>query len=141
MGSLHFTTPSREKLLQDMTTSEKIALLSGSSTLYYLFIFTNRLIGVDFWHTAGIPHLNLPKLRMSDGPNGVRGTKFFDSVPAACLPCGTALGATWSRELMKEAGDLIVRECHAKSAHVWLGPTVNIQRYVNEGHQPTSESC
>ncbi|KAI8661814.1 PA14 domain-containing protein [Fusarium keratoplasticum] len=112
MGSLHFTTPSREKLLQDMTTSEKIALLSG----------------IDFWHTASIPRLNIPKLRMSDGPNGVRGTKFFDSVPAACLPCGTALGATWNKELMKEAGDLIARECHAKSAHVWLGPTVNIQR-------------
>jgi beta-glucosidase len=77
---------------------------------------------------------------MSDGPNGVRGTKFFDSVPAACLPCGTALGATWNRELMKEAGDLIARECHAKSAHVWLGPTVNIQRYVNDGYQITVES-
>jgi beta-glucosidase-like glycosyl hydrolase len=41
---------------------------------------------------------------------------------------------------MKEAGDLIARECHAKSAHVWLGPTVNIQRYVNDGYQITVES-
>ncbi|WZH50141.1 glycoside hydrolase superfamily [Fusarium acuminatum] len=65
---------------------------------------------------------------MSDGPNGVRGTKFFNSVPAACLPCGTGLGATWSHDLMREAGDLIARGCHAKSAHVWLGPTTNIQR-------------
>ncbi|KAK2926256.1 Glycoside hydrolase, family 3, N-terminal [Fusarium oxysporum f. sp. vasinfectum] len=65
---------------------------------------------------------------MSDGPNGVRGTKFFNSVPAACLPCGTGLAATWSHGLMREAGDLIARGCHAKSAHVWLGPTTNIQR-------------
>lgn len=65
---------------------------------------------------------------MSDGPNGVRGTKFFDSVPAACLPCGSALAATWSTDLMREAGQLIARECHAKSAHVWLGPTINIHR-------------
>ncbi|RSL45539.1 hypothetical protein CEP53_010738 [Fusarium sp. AF-6] len=65
---------------------------------------------------------------MSDGLNGVRGTKFFDSVPVACLPCGIALGATWNKELMKETEELIARECHAKSAHVWLGPTVNIQR-------------
>ncbi|RMJ18362.1 hypothetical protein BHE90_002186 [Fusarium euwallaceae] len=83
-------------------------------------------MGSDFWHTAGIPRLNIPKLRMSDGPNGVRGAKFFDRFPAARLPCGTALGATWNKELMKEAGELIARECHAKSAHVWLGPTVNI---------------
>lgn len=65
---------------------------------------------------------------MSDGPNGVRGTKFFDSVPAACLPCGTALGALWDTDLLNKAGELIASECHAKSAHIWLGPTVNIQR-------------
>ncbi|QKD57157.2 glycoside hydrolase superfamily [Fusarium oxysporum Fo47] len=100
------------ELLQHLTTSEKISLLSGS----------------DFWHTQSIPRLSVPKLRMSDGPNGVRGTKFFNSVPAACLPCGTGLAATWSHDMMREAGDLIARECHAKSAHVWLGPTTNIQR-------------
>ena len=84
--------------------------------------------GVDFWHTKNIPRLNIPSLRLSDGPNGVRGTKFFDGVPAACLPCGTALGATWDTELLQEAGTLIGEECKAKSAHMWLGPTVNIQR-------------
>ncbi|KAH6678788.1 glycosyl hydrolase family 3 N terminal domain-containing protein [Plectosphaerella plurivora] len=84
--------------------------------------------GVDFWHDAGVERLGIPKLRMSDGPNGVRGTKFFDSVPAACLPCGSALAATWSTDLMREAGQLIARECHAKSANVWLGPTINIHR-------------
>jgi beta-glucosidase len=69
---------------------------------------------------------------MSDGPNGIRGTKFFDSVPAACLPCGTALGATWDKDLIETAGKLIARECRAKSVHVWLGPTVNIQRCVRD---------
>lgn len=65
---------------------------------------------------------------MSDGPNGVRGTKFFNGVPAACLPCGTALAATWDKELLYEAGVLIGQECLAKGVHCWLGPTVNIQR-------------
>ncbi|KAL5592627.1 hypothetical protein FOBRF1_013653 [Fusarium oxysporum] len=112
MGDMEsFNLPYGE-LLQYLTTSEKISLLSGS----------------DFWHTQSIPRLSIPKLRMSDGPNGVRGTKFFNSVPAACLPCGTGLAATWSHDMMREAGDLIARECHAKSAHVWLGPTTNIQR-------------
>ncbi|KAF7554273.1 hypothetical protein G7Z17_g3020 [Cylindrodendrum hubeiense] len=112
MGDASGMFSSRQDTLQDLTTSEKISLLSGT----------------DFWHTANVPRLNIPKLRMSDGPNGVRGTRFFNSVPAACLPCGTALDATWDTRLMQEAGQLIARECYAKSAHVWLGPTVNIQR-------------
>lgn len=65
---------------------------------------------------------------MSDGPNGVRGTKFFNGVPAACLPCGTGLAATWDRELLYKAGELIGEECKVKGAHCWLGPTVCIQR-------------
>lgn len=65
---------------------------------------------------------------MTDGPNGIRGTKFFAGVPAACLPCGTALGATWDRSLLKKAGDLLGNECISKGAHCWLGPTINTPR-------------
>ena len=61
-----------EGVLSQLTLNEKISLLSG----------------IDFWHTAAIPRLNIPSIRLSDGPNGVRGTKFFNGVPAACLPCG-----------------------------------------------------
>lgn len=49
-------------------------------------------------------------------------------MPAACLPCGTALGAVWDRELLRRAGELLGDECIAKGAHCWLGPTVNMQR-------------
>jgi beta-glucosidase len=65
---------------------------------------------------------------MSDGPAGIRGTRFFQSVPAAAIPCGSALGATWDKGLVKEAGELLGKECIAKGVHCWLGPTVNIQR-------------
>lgn len=61
-----------EEILEQLTTPEKISLVSGT----------------DFWHTAAVPRLGVPALRTSDGPNGVRGTRFFDGVPAACLPCG-----------------------------------------------------
>lgn len=47
---------------------------------------------------------------------------------AACLPCGTALAATWDQPLLHLAGVLIGQECKAKGAHCWLGPTVCIQR-------------
>lgn len=70
----------------------------------------------------------MPSIRTSDGPNGIRGTKFFNSIPAACLPCGTALGATWDIGILHEAGILLGKECSAKGVSCWLGPTVNIQR-------------
>ena len=45
-----------------------------------------------------------------------------------CIPCGTALGATWNTKLIEQAGELLAKECSAKGAQVWLGPTVNICR-------------
>ncbi|KAI1013715.1 hypothetical protein LB503_010528 [Fusarium chuoi] len=101
-----------EHVIQNASVSDKISLLSGR----------------DFWHTNPLPAFNVPSVRVSDGPNGVRGTKFVDGVPAACLPCGTGLAATWDQDLLYKAGTLIGNECIAKGAHCWLGPTVCIQR-------------
>ncbi|KAL4925389.1 beta-glucosidase H [Aspergillus undulatus] len=101
-----------EKVIQELRLGEKIDLVSG----------------IDFWHTAPVPRLNIPSLRMSDGPNGVRGTRFFNGVPAACFPCATALGATWDTELLHKVGHLMGEEAIAKGAHVILGPTINTQR-------------
>ncbi|KAG9252387.1 glycoside hydrolase superfamily [Emericellopsis atlantica] len=88
----------------------------------------NLLSGIDFWHTKAIPRLNIPSIRLSDGPNGVRGTRFFNGVPAACFPCGTGLAATWNTDLLQRAGALMGAEARAKGVHVLLGPTVNTQR-------------
>ena len=63
---------------------------------------------------------------MSDGPNGARGTKFFNGVPAACFPCGTGLGATWDSELMEATDRLMGQESRDKGGVAVLGPTVNI---------------
>ena len=98
-------------------------------------------IGKDHWSTVAIerfsvpsirvlPFMKLAKLQMSDGPNGVRGTKFFNCTPAACFPCGSALAATWDIDLMEKVGNLLGLEAKAKAAHVLLGPTCNIARYL-----------
>lgn len=92
------------------------------------YCFRLTWTGKDFWHTVPIPRLGIPSIRLSDGPNGVRGTRFFDSVPAACLPCGTAIGATFDTNLALRIGHMLGNEAKAKGAHVILGPTVNIQR-------------
>ncbi|KAJ5464998.1 beta-glucosidase I [Penicillium daleae] len=101
-----------EKTIEELTLGEKVALTAGR----------------DFWHTVSVPRLNIPSLRMSDGPNGVRGTRFFNGIPAACFPCATALGATWDTELLAQVGSLMGEEAIAKGTHVILGPTINIQR-------------
>ncbi|EAW12619.1 beta-glucosidase H [Aspergillus clavatus NRRL 1] len=101
-----------EKTLEELTLGEKVALTAGT----------------DFWHTAAVPRLNIPSLRMSDGPNGVRGTRFFNGTRAACFPCSTALGATWDTELLYEVGRLMAEESIAKGSHIILGPTINTQR-------------
>ncbi|KAJ5833683.1 hypothetical protein N7474_001994 [Penicillium riverlandense] len=101
-----------EKAIEELTLGEKVALTAGT----------------DFWHTVSVPRMNIPRLRMSDGPNGVRGTRFFNGIPAACFPCATALGATWDTELLGQVGHLLGEEAIAKGTHVLLGPTINIQR-------------
>lgn len=101
-----------DHLLEQLTLEEKVDLTTGK----------------DFWHTISIPRLSIPSIRLSDGPNGIRGTRFFDSVPAACLPCETAIGATFDAELAQKIGNLLADESKAKGAHVILGPTINIQR-------------
>lgn len=89
---------------------------------------SDPISGSGWWHTATIERLGIKPIRLSDGPNGVRGTHFFDSTPSACLPCGTAIGATFDIDLVTRLGRLLSDEAHAKGAHVLLGPTINIQR-------------
>ncbi|KAM0256642.1 hypothetical protein ACHAPA_012069 [Fusarium lateritium] len=101
-----------ESTLASLTLAEKISLLSGS----------------DFWHSTAILSHDIAAVKCTDGPNGARGGRFFNPVPALCIPCGTGLGATWNPELLHAAGQLLSRECEAKGAHVWLGPTVNLVR-------------
>ncbi|CZR61435.1 related beta-glucosidase K [Phialocephala subalpina] len=101
-----------EEVLAEATLLEKLSLLAGK----------------DAWHTQDIPRLGVPSIRFTDGPNGARGTRFTSGVPAACLPCGTALGATWDQDLIYQPGVLIGEEVKVKGAQGWLGPTVNMPR-------------
>lgn len=107
-----------ELLVDSMSLSEQISLLSGG----------------DVWSVNAIPRLGIHKLRVTDGPNGARGGgSLFGGVTAACFPVGIALGATWNRALLAKVGGAIAEEVKSKSAHVLLGPTINIQRSVTNG--------
>jgi beta-glucosidase len=102
-----------DALLGELTLDEKAALTAGA----------------DFWGTVAIPRVGIPKVRLTDGPHGARGSTMGASGPtSAAVPCGTALGATWSPEVVEAVGALVGREARRKSAHVLLAPTVNLHR-------------
>jgi beta-glucosidase len=102
-----------DKLVAELTLDEKAALTAG----------------VDMWSTASIPRLGIPSVRLTDGPNGARGTRPGPAGPTAtCVPCGSALGATWDPDLVERVGALVGREARAMGARVLLAPTVNVHR-------------
>ncbi|EKM59268.1 glycoside hydrolase family 3 protein [Phanerochaete carnosa HHB-10118-sp] len=101
-----------DRTLAKLTLGQKVKLLSG----------------FGWWHTTPVPEADIPAIRMSDGPNGVRGTRFFNGVPSSCFPSSTGLGSSFDTELAAEVGKALADECHAKGCHILLGPTVNTQR-------------
>ncbi|KAJ7180401.1 glycoside hydrolase family 3 protein [Mycena crocata] len=101
-----------EQTLAKLTLPQKIKLLCGSG----------------WWHTEAIPEAGVPAMRMSDGPNGVRGTRFFNGVPASCFPSSSGLGSSFDLELAYKIGQALADESRAKGCHILLAPTVNTQR-------------
>ncbi|KAI0321982.1 glycoside hydrolase family 3 protein [Amylostereum chailletii] len=101
-----------QETLSKLTMPQKVKLLAGKG----------------WWHTEPIPEAGVPSMRMSDGPNGVRGTRFFNGVPSSCFPSSTGLGSSFDVDLARQVGDALADECRAKSTHILLGPTVNTQR-------------
>jgi beta-glucosidase len=96
-----------EKLLGQMTLEEKLDYIGGAPPMSIL----------------PIPRLGLPRIRMSDGPLGVRQDK-----PSTRYPAGIALAASWNRDLAQWEGVSIARDCRARGIHVLLAPGVNINR-------------
>ncbi len=101
-----------ELLLKQLTLTEKVSLLAGA----------------DMWHTGPVERLGIPAMKMSDGPNGVRGADDNLGPTSVCFPVGVALGATWNPDLIKQVGGALAETAKDKGAHILLAPTVNIQR-------------
>jgi beta-glucosidase len=95
-----------------MTLQEKIDLLGG----------------VDGFFVRGVPRLGVPRLRMADGPLGVR-----NFGPATAMAAGIALSATWNPVLAERVGTEIGKDARAKGVHFLLGPGVNIYRAPMNG--------
>lgn len=101
-----------ESILSRMTVEEKVDLLGG----------------VDGFFIRGVPRLGVGRLRMADGPIGVR-----NYGPATTMAAGIALSATWDPDLAQRVGTAIGRDARAKGVHFLLGPGVNIYRAPMNG--------
>ncbi|NNL66737.1 MAG: glycoside hydrolase family 3 protein, partial [Myxococcales bacterium] len=99
--------------LAKLTLAEKAGLLGGA----------------ELWRTRPVPRLGIPRLKVSDGPTGVRGSGLSGGATAACFPCGSAIGATFDPALAGRLGAALADEARTKGAHVVLGPTVNLHRH------------
>ena len=101
-----------EAILSKMTLDQKIDLIGGQ----------------DDFYIRAYPELGWPRLRMADGPIGVR-----HGGPATTMAGGIALAATWDPALAAREGVEIGRDARAKGVHFMLGPAVNIYRAPMNG--------
>src|SRR3984893_18230112 len=86
------------------------------------------LTGADGWVLHGSSAVGLRPMVFSDGPAGVRGTRFDPADPSTSLPAPVALAATWDERLVHDLTFALGQEARAKGVDVLLGPTVNIVR-------------
>ena len=101
------------RFVDGLSLEQQAALLSGDGP----------------WHTLAIPP-ELPAAELSDGPHGLRTETGVDMVwiPSTCFPTGSALGATWDRDLVARVAAAIGEEARALGVQLLLGPGVNLKR-------------
>lgn len=99
-------------IISQLTIDEKASLIAGA----------------DLWTTNPVPRLGIPKLKVSDGPNGARGGQFQGGLSSACFPASVSLAASFDRDLAEKIGQSLAEEAKTKGARVLLGPTVCPQR-------------
>ncbi|QZT36524.1 glycoside hydrolase family 3 C-terminal domain-containing protein [Halosquirtibacter xylanolyticus] len=97
-----------ESLLLRMTIEEKIDLIGGYKG----------------FNTRGVPRLNVPTMRFTDGPMGVKDKKKkFTAYPATICAA-----ATWNRDLVFQMGQSIASDVKTIDKDVLLAPGVNLYR-------------
>jgi beta-glucosidase len=92
--------------------------------------------GADYWSTAPVPGLGIRRIRMADGPHGLRVQDDDNpdhlglgrSLPATCFPPAVTLASSWDPELVRSVGEALGREARSQGVDVVLGPGVNIKR-------------
>ena len=105
-----------DELLSLLTLEEKVALVQGHN-----FMFTNE-----------VPRLEIPSIRMSDGPHGLRiqdgDNGASASLPATAFPTASCSANTWNPELVRKMGNAMAEEAQYYGINIILGPGVNVKK-------------
>ena len=108
-----------EKILQQMTLEDKIALCSGE----------------NFWETKKYEKYGIPSLFMCDGPHGLRKQENVadmlgvnESRKATCFPAEVTTAGSWDPELLTAIGSAIGQEAREQGVGLVLGPGANLKR-------------
>ena len=115
-------------LVAQMTIEEKVAQMSGDKAI-------SLPGGGTLWNVPGLERLDIPPLKMSDGPRGVTA-----ALGATTFPVGMARGATWDPALEQRVGAAMGRELKAIGGNVLLAPTINILRHPSWGRSQETYS-
>lgn len=120
----------REKLLESlvgsMTLKEKIAQMSGNSTIIDLAISGIRY-GLKTFNTPRNRRLGIPPIKFTDGPRGICLGR------STCFPSAMARGATWDLALMEKVGSALGTEAKAQGANFFGGICINLLRHPGWG--------
>jgi beta-glucosidase len=81
------------------------------------------LVGPRDMYINAAPSIGMPRIKLSDGPTGVRVWG-----PATAYPAGIALAATWDPALVEEVGKALGKDARARGVHILLAPGMNIYR-------------
>ncbi len=108
-----------EKILQQMTQEDRIALCSGE----------------NFWETKKYEKYGIPSLFMCDGPHGLRKQENVadmlgvnESRKATCFPAEVTTAGSWDPELLTAIGSAIGQEAREQGVGLVLGPGANLKR-------------
>ena len=108
-----------ERILQQMTPEDKIALCSGE----------------NFWETKKYEQYGIPSLFMCDGPHGLRKQEDVadmlgvnESRKATCFPAEVTTAGSWDSELLEQIGAAIGEEAREQGVGLVLGPGANLKR-------------
>src|SRR5262245_10045755 len=95
-----------DALLRELTLGEKVSLLSGA----------------NLWQTGAVERLGIPPMKVSDGPNGVRGSGPLvgGTMTSACFPAAISLASTWDTNLVEQIGGALGDEAKTKGANLVL---------------------
>lgn len=109
-----------DKVLRALTLEEKIKMIHGAG----------------LFQTGAVERLNIPPVKMSDGPMGVRNEFQNDAWKPVGLsddyvtygPSNSALAMTWNRALAKKVGTVLGEEARGRGKDVILAPGINFKR-------------